>query len=112
MFLYSADRKIKTVPARQRSCLFSSETELELFTAYSYNNCVLECFIQSVITMLNCLPWFLPGFNNTSVVACDPWDTTKFIKEMERMKPVQCPECLSDCESVRYQVATTSTAFQ
>ena len=110
--LCSADEDIKTVAENKRSCSFSSERELELFSSYSYNNCVLECFIKRVTDMLNCLPWFLPMFNNTQVVACDPWDTAKFIKAMEQMKPVQCPECLSDCEAVKYQLATTSNTFQ
>ena len=69
------------MPEKKRTCSFSSEKELELFEAYSYNNCVLECFIKTVTSSLNCLPWFLPRFNNTQgLVACDPWDTTKFIK--------------------------------
>ena len=73
---------------------------------------MLECFIKRATALLSCLPWFLPSFNNTGVLACDPWDTTRFIKVMEQMKPVECPECLSDCQTVKYQLATTSNAFQ
>ena len=92
--------------------MFSSEKELELFTAYTYSNCIVECFIKITLDKLNCMPWFLPRLNKTRVMACDPWNTITFMRELEKLKPAQCPDCLSDCYSVKYQVSTTSNTFE
>ena len=110
--LSSGDKAIKTIEPEKRNCLFSSEKELELFTAYTYNNCILECFIKNTLNKLNCLPWYLPRFNKTALMACDPWNTIMFMKEMEQMKPERCSHCLSDCDSVKYQVSSTSNTFE
>lgn len=86
---------------------------MKLYTAYTYSNCILECFITNTLQLLNCLPWYLPRFNNnTEITACDPWDSTLFMKEMEKIKPEKCPHCLSDCDSVKFQVSTTSNTFE
>ena len=92
--------------------MFATEKELELFTTYTYSNCILECFIKTTFKIFNCLPWYLPRFNKTDMMACDPWDTNMFMKEMEQTKPEKCTECLSDCNSVKYQISTTSSSFQ
>jgi len=44
--------------------------------------------------------------------SCDPWNTTTFIVEMSKLDQSQCSHCLSDCDSVKYQVSSTSNKIE
>ena len=47
------------------------------------------------------------------VETCDPWMTNQFLAEVSKIDQSQaCGHCLSDCDSVKYQVSVSSSKFR
>ena len=43
---------------------------------------------------------------------CDPWDTTKFVKNMGNVSDEVCDYCLPDCNITIYETTVSSAPFQ
>ena len=109
---YSSDRGIKSIAPIKRNCLFPNEKQLNVFGNYSFSNCLLECYMGLASNVTQCVPWYLPRSNGSTLPSCDPWKTIQFRKEMSRIEPSQCSHCLSDCDSVKYFVTSSSNKFK
>ena len=98
----------------KRGCHFPNEQSLQLFEEYSFSNCILECYINitKASPQTQCVPWYLPRSNGSTLPSCDPWKTIQFRKEMSKIEPSQCSHCLSDCDSVKYFVTSSSNKFK
>ena len=110
--MFSSDPGVKKVSPEKRKCLFANEEKLHLFNNYSFSNCILECYMNLASNVTGCIPWYLPRSNDTKIETCDPWKTNKFLVEISSMDQSQCGHCLSDCNTVKYTVASTSTKFK
>ena len=85
---------------------------MDFFGNYSFSNCLLECYMGLVSNVTGCVPWYLPRSNDTAMPSCDPWKTNKFLAAMSSMDPSSCGHCLSDCDSVKFSVSSTSSKFE
>ena len=112
MSLFSADPAIKDIAPEKRKCLFPDEESLELFEDYSFSNCILECYIGIASHHLQCIPWYLPRVPGSSLPSCDPWTMIQFQSHMRSIDQAQCGHCLSDCDTVKLSVTTTSNKFR
>ena len=94
--------------------MFPDEESLELFEDYSFSNCILECYINitKASPQTQCIPWYLPRSDDSTLPSCDPWKMIQFRKEMSKIAPSQCSHCLSDCDSVKYFVTSSSNKFK
>ena len=114
MLLFSSDRTIEDLAPEKRRCNFPHEQSLQLFENYSFSNCILECYTNftKVFNETQCIPWYLPRSDMSKLPSCDPWKTIQFMKEMKEIDLSQCGHCLSDCNSVKYSVSSTSNKFK
>ena len=60
MLVLSSDPAIAAIEPARRRCLFPSERRLELYSRYSFSNCILECFILQAAATTRCVPWYFP----------------------------------------------------
>ena len=112
---FSSDKEIKSiknVAPEKRKCFYPEERGLQLFQRYSFNNCLLECYLVLAANVTHCVPWYLPRPGQDNITTCDPWQTNQFLKEISSMDQAQCGHCLSDCDTVKYAVASTSSKFK
>ena len=112
VLISSADSDISKYSPDKRQCLFPDDLELDFFKKYSFSNCILECYIKKATDLIQCKPWFFPRMADSLMKTCDPWNTTTFMVEMTKMDQSQCSHCLSDCDSVKYQVSSTSNKIE
>ncbi|XP_052752347.1 sodium channel protein Nach-like [Galleria mellonella] len=53
-----ASNKLRNIPLTYRNCRFLDEPISKRYPIYSYNHCILECRIQMILKLCNCLPHF------------------------------------------------------
>ena len=92
--------------------MFPNDEKLKIFGNYSFSNCLLECYMGLTYNLTECIPWYLPRANDTVMITCDPWKTNEFLAKISMMDPSKCGHCLSDCDSVKYSVSSTSSKFE
>jgi hypothetical protein len=56
----------KMAPSK-RKCYFSDEYTLDIYSDYSYANCVDECKIKAAYNVYDCLPWDKPSIYNAYI---------------------------------------------
>ena len=105
-----ADSSIKSIQASKRKCLFKDEMSLLFHNSYTFQSCLFECHLLQAFSRVQCIPWSLPHFNDTST--CDPFETKEFLKWMEKAEDRNCSHCLDDCTSVKYKTISTSSRIQ
>ena len=60
MLVLSSDPAITAIEPARRRCLFPQERRLELYSRYSFSNCILECYILQAAATARCVPWYFP----------------------------------------------------
>ena len=132
--------EIRKYEPNKRDCYFPDEFTLDMHVSYSQSNCLLECRVkfafecmstcmehgqdcdckniaqrQESTNSLNdsCIPWFYPVPDNRNSQMCNPWNTKKFQKIMDRDIPKDaCEYCLPDCTTTVYSTSSTYAKFQ
>ena len=109
--ILKSDPDVRKIDPTSRNCYFSDEGNLEFYHLYTFSNCMLECGIKLAQQELNCIPWFLPQSQNSTI--CDPWTARNFstIMSVIQADADKCSECLPDCESNDYLVTPTAVKF-
>ena len=77
----AASEDLRDLPVEDRNCKFQDEGELEMYSRYTYTNCVFECKLKLAAKVTGCVPWFLPQAQNST--ACHPWAVGKFYQAMK-----------------------------
>lgn len=107
-----ASSLIRTVPVKQRNCVFSHEGNLSYFRTYSRKNCEMECESRYLIEQCGCVLYYMPRVDeNTNICNQDDWQCFEAIKlavEMSSNDTFQC-DCLPGCFEINYG-ADISTA--
>ena len=83
-----------------------------MFKEYSFSNCLLECSITLASQLTGCVPWYLPRVPGSALPSCDPWTVIQFQSRVRTIDQAQCGHCLSDCDTVKLSVTTTSNKFK
>ncbi|KAF5288734.1 hypothetical protein FQA39_LY15306 [Lamprigera yunnana] len=105
-----------------RNCIFDDE-EKTVFGDYSYSNCLVECRIQSILTLCECIPFIMPFKKNAtcflSNIPClnkyqDKWknlfpsDFNGDELDREKENSLMCANCYPDCTTTTYTVKMSS----
>ena len=77
----AASEDLRGLPVEDRNCMFQDEGELEMYSRYTYTNCVFECKLKLAAKLTGCVPWYLPQAQNST--ACHPWMAEKFYQAMK-----------------------------
>ena len=56
---------IKAIAPEDRHCFFQDESDLDFYKRYTFSNCRLECAIETLEKIFDCVPWHLPRVNNS-----------------------------------------------
>ena len=56
---------IKAIAPEDRHCFFQDESDLDFYKRYTFSNCRLECAIETLEKIFECVPWHLPRVRNT-----------------------------------------------
>ena len=56
---------IKAIAPEDRHCFFHIESDLDFYKRYTFSNCRLECAIETLEKIFECVPWHLPRVNNS-----------------------------------------------
>ena len=113
-----ADETIRDVQPKARHCYFANEYNLKLHKSYSQRNCYLECSLEYASKtmkkrgMEECIPWFYPIEDNTTVKMCDPWEQKTFQSIIETVSSNVCEECLPDCTGNIYDTKVDRADFK
>ncbi|XP_063895927.1 sodium channel protein Nach [Helicoverpa armigera] len=116
-----ASSEVRKYPAKTRKCLFHDEHKKNFRNMYSYSACIVKCRIQSVQSLCQCTPYFLPTGVSTHLPTCtlknlrclnkykekfhylypmDTEDTTGL--EQELADSLYCSDCWPDCELTQH----------
>lgn len=52
--------EVRTLPPAQRNCLFYDEQPLRASDRYSYQSCMVECVVDTMLRLCGCIPFFYP----------------------------------------------------
>ena len=128
--------EIRDYEPQRRKCYFPDEYKLGIHQNYSQFSCIFECkqkFASKCLTSCNgtaqqcnceeisvhgnisleenesCAPWYYPMDANIPQQLCNPWNTEKFLKIIQKKIPDNlCKHCLPDCTTTNYE---TSIAY-
>ena len=106
----TSENSVKDLEPSERKCYFPDEYHLDFHVNYTYTSCKFECAIKVAESRMGCIPWYMPQRNNYET--CDPWDTRKFLEEMEQAKMSSCPSCLPDCQTIKYRSVLNTAPFR
>jgi amiloride-sensitive sodium channel len=110
-----SSRAISALPISDRGCVFSDEIKMRFFPNYNENNCVVECKMEKIIQLCDCLPYFYYNTENTEL--CDVKklqciiENRKFLKKLKRPENVTEKDCVcpTQCDSTTFQIRMSST---
>ena len=105
-----ADENIRNIDVGKRRCRFEDEVYgLEIFSAYSEQNCIFECRLRLSRAKCGCVPWNFPFGHSDQV--CDPLGSVCFhrhfvwlstnVNDVEGIGSPPCG-CYPGCRSFRY----------
>lgn len=102
--IIKTDANLKKYKTDHRNCFFEDEHPLKYFKKYSKKNCDLECFAEEVEKICNCLPSWLPRLPTTPL--CNLTQTIFCVRNIQTFSTKRNKDCncLSDCNSVTYEV--------
>uniref|UniRef100_A0A2A4JYA3 Sodium channel protein Nach n=1 Tax=Heliothis virescens TaxID=7102 RepID=A0A2A4JYA3_HELVI len=116
-----ASSEVRKYPSKTRKCLFHDEHKKVFRNMYSYSACIVKCRIQSVQSLCQCTPFFLPSGISTHFQTCtlknlrclnkykeklqylypmNSEDTTGL--EQELADSLYCADCWPDCELTQH----------
>ena len=110
-YLVTSSPDIQSLNPSKRNCLFHDEGRLDFHSFYTYSTCKFECSIKTVSTHMGCMPWYMPGGNESEV--CNPWQAMNFSRILGSLETKSCNDlCLPDCNSIVYSYAHTAAPFR
>lgn len=54
------DVSVRSLLLRQRNCYFEDERQLETSNRYTYDLCISECTVRTILELCDCLPFYYP----------------------------------------------------
>ncbi len=98
---------------KKRNCLSHTENEkLAFFKTYSQSACIFECQLRKAVEGCNCTAWDYPSIAQNIDICGGQLSVNCFYYVMSKpMKPGYC-NCLSDCDSIQYDISVTSGDLQ
>lgn len=55
---------IRSLSEKQRNCLFDDEQKLRTTNKYSFQSCMTECTVDTILNKCDCLPFYYPESGN------------------------------------------------
>lgn len=52
--------EVRSLPPEQRNCWFPDEQTLRASDRYSYQSCMVECVVETMLKLCGCIPFFYP----------------------------------------------------
>lgn len=52
--------EVRSLPLTQRNCLFNDEQRLRTTDTYSYQSCLTECVVDTILEICGCIPFYYP----------------------------------------------------
>ena len=106
--------RFKELSKEQRHCLLKDEVNQDsMFKMYSKENCKYECHVKLAMDACRCSTWdFLHDSRKMSYPECDVFGRTCFFETMKNLSlsnSNHCPQCLDECESIKYKMMITKS---
>lgn len=106
-----ASKSFRDMSIARRQCLFADEKDLEHFTVYSRQNCILECRWREALSQCGCAPWYMSALYPQSQI-CELSGLQCF-KEVLKASLFSsgnfshsdrcvAANCMPDCEGTKY----------
>ncbi|XP_023158401.1 pickpocket protein 28-like isoform X2 [Ceratitis capitata] len=101
-----AHKKLRNLSRKQRNCLFEEESKLNVFSYYSYENCVYECRTEILITHCGCIPPHIyTKYSNFTVCSYKEWPCFLRANYLSKRNDQFCgQQCLPKCFSKSFKV--------
>ncbi|KAH1013764.1 sodium channel protein Nach [Dendroctonus ponderosae] len=118
--MITATERLKSMPVRNRKCLFPSEKKLNMFQRYTRRGCLMECRLAMTLKVCKCVPFDLhsQSYSYGSLKVCGLEDLSclnhnrdaifniTHLKHAELFQDDKC-NCPNNCEDFTYPLETS-----
>ncbi|KAJ6642565.1 Pickpocket protein 28 [Pseudolycoriella hygida] len=115
-----SEPSVRTLALKQRNCFFQDEKKLRTTEKYSFQSCITECAVDTIVKQCGCLPFYYSEIHlkdfagktrqcNLQDVGCLR-DNRHIISSLQPLSVtnetvgMKCPGCLPSCSEERYGV--------
>ncbi|KAH1013725.1 hypothetical protein HUJ04_002679 [Dendroctonus ponderosae] len=105
---------VKAMTTLERNCIFYNERKMNVTTRYTYQNCISECKVATILEICGCVPFYLLMDTDYSHIPCTIKDQNciasnqDIIFDINRQRPHdgesnnKC-KCYPNCGYITYQ---------